>query len=416
MKIIHNPFGAPLGANPSDLFIEAEASEIWRFTMPRRGDHIRVRRLDGLYCHHGIYVSDDEVIHFTGEDDDSVLDWSKAKVISTSLERFLRGGEVEVKEYNDEEIADLYPVDGIVNYARSCLGDGGYDLIFNNCEHFANACTLGKYRSRQVDDISNTVLGGKKMGLWEAVKGFFGFGQSSSSSSGNRTTENYNYNYDYKYEPDKVRAAEIAAETARMEAALKLKLADKEAERIELARDAWLDLTKAQTMSQIAIEEAKAKGFAERAAQLAALQEKLLGIAEKRLAIIEHGALPIVREIESFYREIGERIEHSQDEYNTKKLPQLLSLLKEYEPGSAEHEIYQQQINDDRARQNEYAARELGKVGERQAAVLDSFLRGKENLIRQSGELTEKIAAVSLAAATEAKERANAKKLPQPSR
>ena len=75
------PWGTPL----QDTF------EIWEQRRPVMGDHIRVQRYHGLYAHHGIYVSDEEVIHFTGTDDDSILDWSKCKVIRTDLERFLDG-------------------------------------------------------------------------------------------------------------------------------------------------------------------------------------------------------------------------------------------------------------------------------------------------------------------------------------
>ena len=39
--------------------------EIWVQKNPVMGDHIRVKRMHGIYTHHGIYVSDNEVIHFT---------------------------------------------------------------------------------------------------------------------------------------------------------------------------------------------------------------------------------------------------------------------------------------------------------------------------------------------------------------
>lgn len=359
--------------NPTDVLVDAEVPEIWCFKSPKRGDHIRVCRRGGLYYHHGIYVSDREVIHFTGDDDDSVLDWSKAHVIRTDLAVFLSGGEVEVKEYNDEEFADLYPVEGIVSYARACVGDDGYNLIFNNCEHFANACTLGKYRSRQVEKV----LGGNRdMGFWGTIKSIFGFG---SSSSGSRTTSTYSY------EPDKVKIAEIERD-------MKLKLADKERERIELMRDAQLEFIKAQAMSQMAIDEARVKGMAVMADQLALLQEKMLDVAKKRIAIIEEGSMPIIREIEAFYAEVEERITANSEDYNTKKLPALLEMLGKYEPGTSQHEIYAAQINDDRARQNQYVLQQMEQVRERQTVVLNSFLSTKEKIIEQTGQITQSVA------------------------
>ncbi|MBR6712068.1 MAG: lecithin retinol acyltransferase family protein [Selenomonadaceae bacterium] len=356
------------------LTLDLEPAELWTFKNPRRGDHIRVRRMNGLYYHHGIFVSAEEVIHFTGDDDDSVLDWSKAHVIRTDLQKFLCGGEVEVKEYSDAELDDLYPVEGIVSYARACLGDDGYNLIFNNCEHFANACTLGKYRSRQVENF----FGGKNMGLWDSIKNFFGFGSSSSKS---RSTSNHSYNY----EPDKVKIAEIERDT-------KLKLADKEAERIELMRDAQLELIKAQTMSQMAIEKARVEGMAAMANQLVVLQEKMLDVAKKRIAIIEEGSLPIIREIENFYDEVGNKISVNNDDYNTKKLPQLLGILRQYEAGSPEHEIFSAQIRTDMERQRKFIEQQMMRVSERQNLVLQSFLSSKEKIIEQTGQITRSVA------------------------
>ena len=356
-------------AEPLTFF---EPTEIWAFKKPKRGDHIRVCRMNGLYYHHGIFVSADEVIHFTGEDDDSILDWSKARVIKTDLKNFLRGGEVEVKEYTDAEIDDLYPVEGIVSYARACLGDDDYNLIFNNCEHFANACTLDKYRSRQVENF----FGGKNMGIWSSIKSFFGFGSSSSRSS-----SSYNYNY----EPDKVKIAEIERDT-------KLKLADKESERIELMRDAQIELYKAQAISQAAIEKARVDGMVAMSNQMVILQEKMLDIAKKRIAIIEEGSLPIIREIENFYSEVGEKISAHSDEYNTKKLPQLLEILRQYDKDSPEHEIYSAQIRADMERQGKFIERQMDMVSERQNLVLQSFLSSKEKIIEQTGQITQKIA------------------------
>ena len=106
--------------------------------------------MNGIYYHHGIYVSDLEVIHFTGTEDDSIFNWSKNEVIKSDLKFFLSGGNLEVREYTENEKNDLYPAEHIIHYARTCLGDRGYNLLFNNCEHFANVCTLGRFRSLHI--------------------------------------------------------------------------------------------------------------------------------------------------------------------------------------------------------------------------------------------------------------------------
>lgn len=124
---------------------------MWEVKKPVYGDQIRVNR--GLYAHHGIYASDDCVIHFAAKDANNELDPSKAKIITTSLADFLKGGVCEVRCYTKEELAKKRSPQDIVNYAMSCLGRGGYNLVTNNCEHFSNECAFGEKISDQVSNI-----------------------------------------------------------------------------------------------------------------------------------------------------------------------------------------------------------------------------------------------------------------------
>ena len=124
--------------------------QLWCKRKPEKGDHIRVSR-SMLYAHHGIYISDDEVIHFTGQNDDSILSSWNNRVIRSTLSEFLDGGELEIRKYTDKERMNLASTKKIVKRARKHLGEGGYNLLFNNCEHFAYKCTFGKKYSYQVE-------------------------------------------------------------------------------------------------------------------------------------------------------------------------------------------------------------------------------------------------------------------------
>lgn len=135
------------------VILNQQENLTWENISPKRGDHIRVNR--GFYYHHGVYFSYNEVIHFTGAGNDNILNWEENQVITSNLTEFLRGGTTEVRIYSAEEEKDLLPPDEIHSYARSCLGTKGYNLFLNNCEHFAYACTLGKHRSEQIEEIIN---------------------------------------------------------------------------------------------------------------------------------------------------------------------------------------------------------------------------------------------------------------------
>lgn len=347
--------------------------EIWVQKMPQKGDHIRVQRMNGLYAHHGIYVSDEEVIHFTGKDDDSILDWSKPEVIQTDLAYFLKGGTLEVKEYTDEEFADLYSPEQIVTYARACLGDKGYNLIFNNCEHFANVCTLGRFRSHQVEKVFTKRKENDFMGIWSTIKSWFG-----GSSSGSRTTTNYNY------EPDKVKIAQIEAEA-------KIRLSEMETERVELIKQAQMELLRDEAEAKILVEEAKAKGFTVMAQTIIAMQEQLTQITNNRIEIIERASLPIIKDIENMYKELNDRIVADYDKYKTEKLPNLLSILEKYPEGTSAHKLYLEQIQDDKKAQLECYHMQLEALKNRQQQIINSFINSRDKILEQTGNLTQNI-------------------------
>lgn len=140
-------------SNFNSTIFSDSVHEDWEFTTPVLGDHIRVERYGGLYYHHGIYIGNNKVIHFAPLSGGEIINWSEAKVIETSLEDFLKGGKVEVRQYTDAELIELYSPKEIVQNANHCLGYTNYNLIFNNCEHFANSCTTGKHRSPQIEEL-----------------------------------------------------------------------------------------------------------------------------------------------------------------------------------------------------------------------------------------------------------------------
>lgn len=73
-------------------------------------------------------------------------------VVMTCLDCFLSGDKLEVKTYDGNSIK---PSNDVVETAYSLLklGFGQYDLVGNNCEHFAIFCKTGKRHSRQIRSI-----------------------------------------------------------------------------------------------------------------------------------------------------------------------------------------------------------------------------------------------------------------------
>lgn len=103
-----------------------------------RGDHVYVRRRRH-YSHHGIDCGDGTVIHYAGERG------TVRRVERSAWESFADGSRVHIRRYRER-----LPVEEIVDNAESRLGDGGYHLVTNNCEHFATWCSTGAAASSQV--------------------------------------------------------------------------------------------------------------------------------------------------------------------------------------------------------------------------------------------------------------------------
>lgn len=108
-----------------------------------RGDQIYVFRefynLEGLYEHHGIDCGDGTVIHYR----------KPSEIIErTSIDTFSKGKKIDVRHYPIRYIPDT-----VIQRAESRLGEKQYNLLFNNCEHFATWCVTGVSKSQQVENF-----------------------------------------------------------------------------------------------------------------------------------------------------------------------------------------------------------------------------------------------------------------------
>ena len=121
-------------------------------TEPRRGlqygDVICVRRMVGLYDHYGIYESDNVIYEYAADSGDF---GKKATVHITTLKTFMDNSkEVHAVVYPPSEKYTLYSPSDTIARARSKLGETKYNLVTNNCEHFAVWCKTGVQKSGQV--------------------------------------------------------------------------------------------------------------------------------------------------------------------------------------------------------------------------------------------------------------------------
>ena len=108
-----------------------------------------------LYQHYGIYSGNDRVIHYAAENGDFGSD---VRVRETSLEQFAKGWKYRVLKPNDNHCKEKrFSKEDTICRARSRKGEKAYNLLFNNCEHFALWCETGKNKSEQVEKAVCTI-------------------------------------------------------------------------------------------------------------------------------------------------------------------------------------------------------------------------------------------------------------------
>lgn len=101
-------------------------------------DHLQVPRRHGLFNHHGIDLGDGTVAHYL----------EGREILRSPISEFSQGEVLSVMDH-----ADASPAGVTLRRAMSRLGEQNYNLLFNNCEHFATWCKTGRHRSEQVDSV-----------------------------------------------------------------------------------------------------------------------------------------------------------------------------------------------------------------------------------------------------------------------
>ena len=95
-------------------------------------DHLQVPRQHGLFKHHGIDLGDGTVAHYL----------EGREILRSSTDDFSQGQPLTVIAH-----ADASPTRVTLQRAMSRIGEQNYNLLFNNCEHFASWCKTGRHRS-----------------------------------------------------------------------------------------------------------------------------------------------------------------------------------------------------------------------------------------------------------------------------
>ncbi|HBE71168.1 MAG TPA: hypothetical protein DDW52_23730 [Planctomycetaceae bacterium] len=116
-----------------------------------RGDNIFVNCRAGRirFQHHGIDMGDGTVVHLVASDGGRLTIDNQDQsfcIRRDSIDDFAGGAEIHTKQH-----LGARRVDEIVQTAESMIGPARYNLIENNCEHFAVYCSTGRPSSEQIE-------------------------------------------------------------------------------------------------------------------------------------------------------------------------------------------------------------------------------------------------------------------------
>lgn len=116
---------------------------------PKTGSVIGVAR--AAYKHYGIYIGNNKVVHFSSESGEN---FASNTIIETDMSFFMQDSDRFFMIKFDKN-TDVFNAKETKKRALDQIGAGEYNLIFNNCEHFAMWCKTGEKTSDQVNFIQN---------------------------------------------------------------------------------------------------------------------------------------------------------------------------------------------------------------------------------------------------------------------
>ncbi len=134
-----------------------KSEEQWDYQIPQAGDILRVDR--GLFFHYGIYMGDHTVVSF-GEGILTELEHAESvRVVRVPMDRFLQRRLPEVRVCSRAEKKIRRSPEDILSSAEDAVGNGGYSITSNNCEHFVNQCVFGCAYSRGARQMEEILKG-----------------------------------------------------------------------------------------------------------------------------------------------------------------------------------------------------------------------------------------------------------------
>lgn len=215
------------------------------------------------------------------------------------------------------------------------------------------------------------------MGLFSSIGGFVSKAASAvgsflggaASSSGGGSDREYGGSYSTStstsstvtnYDPDKVEVAKL------------------ENERVDLVKNAQLELMEVNARLEAVMIEARCKGFQAMQGSMMQMLKEVNHLAEERLVLLENGNQEQIQKVETMYADLSKDMEN--DDFMFSKVPQMLDIANKFPEESDSRKLYMSGIDREMAKHFDFKTEQLKKLNERCHIVVASVVESKKQM------------------------------------
>lgn len=109
------------------------------------GDHLYITY--GILTHHGLYSGDGKVIHYKKGKDKGIIEVPIQEFAEDVPSRGLISKKIYIRKHETRKFSR----EESIERARSRIGEAGWNLLVNNCEHFIEWCINGKFGPEETE-------------------------------------------------------------------------------------------------------------------------------------------------------------------------------------------------------------------------------------------------------------------------
>lgn len=211
--------------------------------------------------------------------------------------------------------------------------------------------SIGGFVSKAASAVGSFLGGAALNGGGDRDYGGGSYSTSTSTSISSTVTN---------YDPDKVEAAKL------------------ENERIDLVKNARLELMEVNARLEAVMIEARCKGFQAMQGSMMQMLKEVNHLAEERLVLLENGSQEQIQKVESMYADLSKDMEN--DDFMFAKVPQMLELACKFPEDSDARKLYMSGIDREMAKHFDFKTEQLKRLNERCHLVVVSVVESKKQM------------------------------------